>query len=193
MDRIDNYKEIRAVYDDDIIRVYQAYSPVIADEAVKKGTFGEHFKMGRMTWIKPSFLWMMFRCGWATKKDQERVLGIDIRREGFDHALQHSVLSTYKAETGLSHEQWQEMVKNSDVRVQWDPEKDIYGNDLPYRSIQIGLRGNAVYEYVNSWIVNIEDITDHVKQLDKMRQGGSDISELLPKERVYPLEPLAGW
>ena len=193
MDRIDNYKEIRAVYDDDIIRVYQAYSPVIADEAVKKGTFGVHFKMGRMTWIKPSFLWMMFRCGWATKKDQERVLAIDIHRRDFDNAIQRSVLSSYKAETGLKYEQWQEMVKTSDVRVQWDPEKDIYGNDLSYRSIQIGLRGNAVYEYVNSWIVNIEDITDHVKKLDKMRQEGSDINGLLPEERVYPLKPLAGW
>jgi hypothetical protein len=37
-----------------------------------------------MTWIKPSFLWMMYRCGWATKPGQERVLAIQITREGFE-------------------------------------------------------------------------------------------------------------
>ena len=57
------YKAVRAVYDDDVIRVYQAYCPVIAEEAVRLGTFGRHFKLKRMTWIKPSFvddvpLWM---------------------------------------------------------------------------------------------------------------------------------------
>lgn len=58
-------KEIRAVYDDNTIRVYQAYCREIAEEAVMLGTFGKRFKMERMTWIKPSFLWMMYRCGWG--------------------------------------------------------------------------------------------------------------------------------
>ena len=53
-------RQIRAVYTKDTVRVYQAYGRNIAEEAVKKGTFGENFKMGRMTWIKPSFLWMMY-------------------------------------------------------------------------------------------------------------------------------------
>ena len=60
--------EIRAVYTQDSIRVYQAYSDFIADDAVKNGRFGAGFKIERMTWIKPSFLWMMYRCGWAEKK-----------------------------------------------------------------------------------------------------------------------------
>jgi hypothetical protein len=25
------------------------------------------FKVDRMTWVKPSFLWMTYRSGWATK------------------------------------------------------------------------------------------------------------------------------
>lgn len=59
-------------YGDEVIRVYQAYNNQIVDEAIRLGTFGSCFKMERMTWIKPSFLWMMYRSGWATKKDQER-------------------------------------------------------------------------------------------------------------------------
>ena len=50
-----NYKEIRAVYNDKTIRVYQAFNAQVADEAVAKGTFGSHFSMNRMSWIKPSF------------------------------------------------------------------------------------------------------------------------------------------
>lgn len=46
-----------------------------------------------MTWIKPSFLWMMYRCGWGTKEGQETVLAVDISRRGFDWALKHSCLS----------------------------------------------------------------------------------------------------
>ena len=48
--------EIRAVYDDTSVRVYQAFRDEIAEEAVQLGTFGSHFGLNRMTWIKPSFL-----------------------------------------------------------------------------------------------------------------------------------------
>ena len=179
------YKEIRAVYTDTTIRVYQAYNQYIADEAVRLGTFGSRFSMTRMTWIKPSFLWMMYRCGWAEKENQEHVLAIDIDRTGFDKAVKSAVKSTYSDSMGLSKEEWQKMVKESDVRVQWDPEKDVYGNNLPYRSIQLGLRGDAVYQYVHEWIKNITDITDYVKELNALRMQGVDITDKLPNENIY--------
>ncbi len=48
-----------------------------------------------MTWIKPSFRWMMYRCGWATKVDQETVLAVEItRRDGFESALRGACLSS---------------------------------------------------------------------------------------------------
>ena len=178
-------KEIRAVYTENTIRVYQAYCKEIAEEAVKKGTFGSRFKMERMTWIKPSFLWMMYRCGWGTKEGQERILAIDIKREAFDDIVRNAVISTYKEELGISHVAWKEQVKNSDIRCQWDPERDIYGNPLEYRSIQLGLRGKAVYSYVNEWIEHMEDITDYVTDLYERRKRGEDICRLLPKEQVY--------
>lgn len=180
-------KEIRAVYTEQTIRVYQAYSPVIPDEALRLGTFGAHFRMNRMTWIKPSFLWMMYRCGWAEKEGQERVLAIDIKRTGFDYAVQNAVLSTYHETDGITQEAWKQLVRISDIRCQWDPEKDIYGNSLAYRSIQLGLRGQAVNDYVHDWIVQISDITDYVKELLQARNSGMDITDRLPQEKPYPL------
>lgn len=175
------------MFDERTIRVYQAYSPVIAEEAVRLGTFGEHFSLTRMTWIKPSFLWMMYRCGWAQKEGQERVLAIDIKREGFDFAVNNAIASSVGA-SGLSAEEWKRRVAGSDIRVQWDPEKDIFGNSLPYRSIQLGLRGQAVRDYVSDWIVHISDITYYVRELDEKRQSGTDIGELLPEEKIYTVE-----
>lgn len=180
-------KEIRAVFTESTVRVYQAYSPVIADEAVRKGTFGEHFSLNRMTWIKPSFLWMMYRCGWAQKPGQERVLAIDIHREAFDEIIHNAVSSSYHPESGISMEQWKQAVARSDIRCQWDPERDIYGNPLPCRSIQLGLRGKAVYNYVNHWIIQISDITEYVHCLLTKRDSHISIEGLIPQEKNYPI------
>lgn len=180
--------EIRASHTNDTIRVYQAYNKIIANEAVMKGTFGSNFKMDRMTWIKPSFLWMMYRCGWATKENQECVLAIDIKREAFDYLVANAVMSTYQEEMYGSHEKWKRLIHSSDIRVQWDPERDIYGNPLNYRSLQLGLRGEAVRKYVNEWIVDITDITPFVNELKHLILQNKDVSMLLPKETVYQIK-----
>lgn len=85
-------KEIRAVYDEQTITVYQAYRKEIAEAAVKNQKFVSPFKLERMTWIKPSFLWMMYRSGWGSKEGQENILAIKIKRTGFEWALQNSCL-----------------------------------------------------------------------------------------------------
>lgn len=56
------YRQIRALYDDETITVYQAYCSSIALAAVEhqKLNASPDFKLGRMTWIKPSWCWMMF-------------------------------------------------------------------------------------------------------------------------------------
>jgi hypothetical protein len=66
--------QVRAVFTEKTITVYHAYPAGIAVPALKASTFVAPFKRTRMTWIKPSFLWMMYRSGWATKTDQERIL-----------------------------------------------------------------------------------------------------------------------
>jgi len=181
------YKEIRAVYTESTVRVYQAFPRVIAEEAVLNGTFGKNFKMSRMTWIKPSFLWMMYRCGWGEKENQECVLAIDLKRDAFDFIIKNAVLSTYHSDMGITEDEWKEQVKKSEVRCQWDPERDIHGNPLGYRSIQLGLRGQMVYHYVHDWIVKITDISGYVTDLRNKKRKGIAITALLPDEQIYPL------
>mgnify|MGYP002627293860 CR=1 FL=1 len=141
-----------------------------------------------MTWIKPSFLWMMYRSGWATKENQERILAITIKREAFDFLVQNAVVSSYSEALGISYPEWQQQIQTSDIRVQFDPERDIHGNPLEYRSIQIGIRGESVKKFVSDWIVNIQDMTDYVTDLRIRKEKGEDITPLLPPERLYPHE-----
>ncbi len=184
--------EIRAVYDDTSVRVYQAFRDEIAEEAVQLGTFGSHFGLNRMTWIKPSFLWMMYRSGWAEKPGQENILAIGIKREAFDYLLENAVLSTYRSNSGITQEEWKTRIRQSDIRCQWDPERDPGGRPLRWRSVQIGIQGEVVREhYLKDWILHIENITGYVRQLKRQLDGSEDISGLLPPEKIYPMTQAA--
>ncbi|CAG8403722.1 unnamed protein product [Penicillium salamii] len=183
------YRAIRAKQAPGTITVYQAYSPEIADPAIKAQAFVPPFSRTRMTWIKPSFLWMAYRSGWATKARQERVLAIEITGEGFEWALRHSCLSHYMPGEDSDQKEWQKKLRSSPVRIQWDPERDLSLRPLNYRSIQIGLSEEAVERYIDQWIVSITDVTETMHEIDgHLKNGCFDAAQAcLPKEEIYEL------
>lgn len=180
-------RQIRARFDAETITVYQAYDPAIATPALAAQTFVRPFKRERMTWIKPSFLWMMYRCGWASKPGQTRVLAIDLARSGFEWALAHSCQS--HPARGEDAEAWRARLAAAPVRVQWDPERDLRLERLEHRSIQIGLSGEAVDRYVGEWITAITDVTGLARQIAVDVEAGrvEEAARRLPTERPYPL------
>jgi hypothetical protein len=178
-------RRILATYDETTIRIYQAYNKRIADEALELGRFGKSFKVDRMTWIKPSFLWMMYRSGWGTKVGQERILAIDIMREGFEQIILNAVLSTYNEKVYSTYNEWKDKLSASQVRCQWDPDRDIYGDAIERRAIQLGIKGLMVNKYVNEWIKNITDITEDVAMLREARNNKTIDSKALPDEKEY--------
>lgn len=175
-------RQVRALFDAETIRVYQAYRDEIADAALAAGRFVPPFRRSRMTWIKPSFLWMMYRCGW-TEKDagQRRVLAIDLSRAGFESALRQASPSD-----GTNP-----AARKAHVRVQWDPERDLHLRRLPMRSLQVGLSGPALAAYVDEWTVRLSEVTELAKDIhEHLRRGERLAAErLLPAERHYPLLP----
>lgn len=182
-------RHVRASFTSQAITVYQAYSAEIADAAIEAQTFAAPFKRGRMTWIKPSFLWMMYRSGWATKPGQERILAIHITRDGFEWALAHAALSSYEPGTYASQQQWAEHKRTSPVRVQWDPERSVTLGPLSHRAIQIGLSGEAVDRYLDQWITTITDITPLAERIHRLVSSGDlDTAQAqIPAEQLYPL------
>ncbi|MBF9073261.1 DUF4291 domain-containing protein [Streptacidiphilus fuscans] len=192
METVRPLRQIRAAHDDDTLTVYQAYPPAIADAALAAGTFVAPFKRERMTWIKPSFRWMMYRSGWAAKPDQERVLAVRIRRGGFAWALAHACLSHYDRDLHASAAAWKEQLRVSPVRIQWDPERSTNQQELPHRAVQIGLTGEAVHRYVDEWIVSLTDVTDLAHETHALVRASetAKADALIPAETPYPLPEL---
>lgn len=171
------------------IVVYQAYRPEIADYAVKHQVFGgSHYSYERMSWIKPNFLWMMYRCGWAEKPGQERVLAITLGKDDFEEILSQAVLSSYQAQYYETREAWQEELQRKAVRLQWDPDHDPYGNKETRRAIQIGMKGKVLRAFGQEYVRRIEDITAFVRA-QKQHVNARALDQLkIPRETIYTLK-----
>jgi len=179
------FREIRAIHDDEYVRVYQAYSDQIADLAVAANSFEAPRKAGcwsetRMTWVKPSAIWMAYRCGWSTMKDarQARVLALDLSRPKFEAMLMGASLST--------HDQSKGTCKDSSVVVQWDPEREMFPEAEPkqvftrgltnVRSIQIGLRGPSVAMLLDpTFVLRIRDVTCNFREAAAALTSAKDV------------------
>ncbi|MDB5389642.1 MAG: hypothetical protein JWM11_5288 [Planctomycetaceae bacterium] len=179
--------EIRADFDRETIVMYQAYSPAIADAALRARRFVPPFSFHRMTWIKPSFLWLMHRSNWGQKGGQERTLAVRITRAGWEKALSLAVLTSFEPGLFVSPEDWAAQFEAAQVHLQWDPERSLRGSGLTYQSIQVGLSRHIIGEYVADWIVGIEDYTTRVQKIYDLLQSGhaEQAKRQLPSERIY--------
>lgn len=177
---------LMAHFDTETIVVYQAYRAEIGHFAIANQSFGGAFSFSRMSWIKPNFLWMMYRSGWGTKTDQELTLGVRLRRTFFDDVVAAAVASTFDVAQHPSREAWQAAVAGSDVRLQWDPDHDPYGAPLARRAIQLGLRGATLARYGREAIVEIIDMSAFVAaQRVHVDLRRLDLLEM-PREDTYP-------
>lgn len=178
-------KHILAHYDAGTIVVYQAYRPSIGRYAIKHREFGGDFSYSRMSWIKPNFLWMMYRSGWGAKEGQETILGLRLRRQFFDRILAQAVASIRDPTDYATRESWRAAVARSDVRLQWDPDHDPHGHALARRAIQLGLRGSVLADFGRRELLDVIDMTEFVSaQREQLLRGG--IARLrTPVERIY--------
>ncbi|KAI9890606.1 MAG: hypothetical protein M1814_003804 [Vezdaea aestivalis] len=182
------YRQIRALYDDETITVYQAYSRSIGEAAVEqqKLSASPNFSSNRTTWIKPSWCWMMYRAGYSFKDpNQACILAIKMKHAHFHEMLSEAVV------LGGGHSLTDEERKMG-VRIQWDPERSPRIGQLQYRSIQIGITGALNKKWVDNWIYGIEDMTDKAIRLYKAVEGDEGMSwakviesGLMPVEREY--------
>ena len=181
-------QHILAQFDPESVVVYQAYRPAIGRHAVEHQRFGGEFSLNRMTWIKPNFLWMMYRSGWGTKEGQEVTLAIRLRRDGFEEILRRAVHSSYLPETYPSPEDWKARLSASPVRLQWDPDHDPLGGKQERRAIQLGLSGEIARHYAHDWIISIEDLSPFVAEQRANAMVNSFADLITPREEVYPVD-----
>eukprot|EP00435_Cladocopium_sp_Y103_P040627 s1444_g11.t1 len=180
----DDVQVFRGQWDDEGVYFYQAYNDEIAEWAVRHQQFGgPQFNPTRMTWIKPSFAWVLYRSGYARKHNQTRILRVKL-----SHSSAAELLNNCQCRTGGG---------GSKGRVQWDPERDLMSGDgrapremLRRRAIQIGLKGSLSEFYVKS-VIAIEDVTElahRVQAAHTAADSKTAMSQLLPElpvERPY--------
>jgi hypothetical protein len=189
-ERMPTMSELRRVladYDDEGVWVYQAFRPETVAVAVAKGTFGKGFGLDRMTWIKPSFGWMLHRSQYASAKRQEAIARIKVRRAGFDEILRAGVLTSFEGAAHASAEAWDRALRATEVHVQWDPDREVTGRPLERRAIQLGLRGSMVPRYVNEWIIAVEDATGLARAIQRSLAAGAELPAV-PVEREVPVD-----
>ncbi|MEZ4237305.1 MAG: DUF4291 domain-containing protein [Myxococcota bacterium] len=182
------HREIRADFDRDSLVVYQAYDDRIADAALAAGRFVPPFSFTRMTWVKPSFLWLMARSGWGRKPGQTRILAVRMRLGGWRSALSEAVLTAYEPGVHGDPEAWAEAFAAAPVHVQWDPERSLRGQKLGWRSIQVGISRHRIAAYAEQWVCGLDDLTPRVRKLrEHLDAGRTDAARrLLPPERPWP-------
>merc|ERR1711948_11055 len=147
------------------------YNAEIAEAAVAANSFwaplkAKSWSATRISWVKPSAVWMAYRCGWAVMKDanQARVLALDVSRPRLEQILMSAKVSD-DSKPGEC--------KDYPVVVQWDPErfmaptrtqqKEALTSDVRHmRSIQIGLKGSAIARQTfldRDFVLKITDVT----------------------------------
>lgn len=170
----------RACFDDETVVVYQAYSPAIADAALREGHLGGGgFSFDRMSWVKPSFFWTMHRSGWATSAGQERILAFRVPRARFDDWLCEGVSA--KRDRAVSKTDWRARLATATVLLQSDPDYGPGGQRLRRRAVQIGLRGLRLRTFAERAVP--EDLTPFVTAQRSLR-GTPELR--VPVERSYP-------
>ena len=179
-------EHVLAHFDDDTIVVYQAYRESTGRHAIATGELGgPDFSFNRMSWVKPNFLWMMYRSGWGTKPGQEITLALRIRRKFFDRLLHDAVASTFDPKRHASRESWQRALQESEVRLQWDPDHAPDGAKLSRRAVQLGVRGTALRALATTELVDVIDMTPFVAA-QRVHATRPWTQLRSPSERVYP-------
>lgn len=73
-------------------------------------------------------------------------------------------MSSFNQKYYDNHDQWKNELNSKEVRLQWDPDHDPFGNKIERRAIQLGLKGNVLEKFGRQQIKKVEDITEFVKQ-----------------------------
>lgn len=190
----DDVQVFMGEWDAEGVYLYQAFCDDIADWAVANQQLGgPKFNTTRMTWVKPSFGWILYRSGYGHKPSQNRILKIKISHDVLGQLLsQCHCRDTNKAtRSGRKME-----AGGGNGAVQWDPERDMMSADgkepremIRRRAIQIGLKGRLSEFYVQN-VISIQDVTElghRVCQAHRAKKNNA-MAELLPElpdERPY--------
>jgi len=179
-------KHILAQQTEEHIWVYQAFRPSIANYAIKNQVFGgSDYSYSRMSWIKPNFLWMMYRSGWAAKPGQEKILGIWLSKVDFEKILNQSTFTSFAQSNYETEDEWKATLESHPIRLQWDPDHEPNGDKHTRKAIQLGIKGELLEEFGKEMICEILDLTPFVTEQRKFAQAPPYEQLVVAQENIY--------
>ncbi len=142
-----------------------------------------------MTWIKPSFLWLMHRSNWGQKSGQERVLcnAGQASRVGEGAVPGRADLVQCRGVFANCPTSGPSSLRRRRSTCSGTRSRTLRGAGLPYYSIQVRLSRHVIREYVDEWVAEIEDYTPRVRKIyDLVQSGQADKAkrQLPPEPRV---------
>lgn len=180
---------IYAEHDEEGVYVYQAFKPKTVEFAVKNGTFGKGFGLERLSWIKPSFGWILRRSKYASQHRMTAIAKIKLHHWAWLEILNQSIPTHFDDRIFKNEDDWQRALNASSVIHQWDPERDLVGRRLPRQSIQVGLRGDTLKKYVTDYIIKVEDVTPLAVEIGRLVKARKrNMPDATPVEELYTLE-----
>lgn len=181
-------KKIFAEFDHEGVFVYQAFKSQTVERAARAGRFVAGFNRHRTTWIKPSFSWILHRSKYATKHRMTGIAKIKLSHEGFRSILRQSVPTEFDGALYASRAEWQRALDQSEIRHQWDPDRDLRGRPRERRAIQIALRGSVIHSYVDEWTLDIVDVTELAQSLGEAVRARRTSLPKTPELSIYEVE-----
>ena len=179
-------RHILAQQTDEHILVYQAFRASIANYALKNQVFGgSDYSYQRMSWIKPNFLWMMYRSGWAAKQGQEKILGIWITKADFEKILMKSTFTSYAQSTHKTEAEWRATLETHPIRLQWDPDHTPNGDKHTRKAIQLGIKGKMLEEFGKRMICKIIDLSGFAEEQRQFAQASPYDNLMVAQESIY--------
>ncbi|MET8848161.1 DUF4291 family protein [Amycolatopsis sp. NPDC004625] len=150
-------RQVRAMQTETAARVYLSCSPAVADAALEKQTL----EPGGVVVVTPSFRLAAHDSDNGRKLGHERVLAVDLTREGFEHALAGD--------------------------AEWVPERDLDHTPLNFQAVR--LEAELGGEWITD-VTDVTPVVRDIAGLlatDRLHLA----VKLVPHEPPYPLDATA--
>lgn len=144
------------------IALFHAFSPTY----IKKNQLSkEDLNMNRMTWIKTSLLWTIYRSDWARKDKQERIVEVQTNPQYLAELIKKSV-KTKDPQANTSEVLYQKDPDRAILGKTWNKGQDNYWLSAR-RTMHLGIRGSELERYIDDIVP--ENLTDITTTIDKVR------------------------
>jgi hypothetical protein len=181
-------RHVLAQFDAETVIVYQAFAPAIGLAVAERGSIPSEVNCG-LNFVIPSFLEMMFRSDWGTKKDHEAILALRIRSAFFDSLLTAAMPVYWDGTWFNSFEEWERRAGDSLVWSLWESEYHPSGLGLERWLLRLTLRGKVSEKFGRRELVEAIDLSKFVAE-QRGKWSAAGVSALVtPRERVYPADP----